>query len=61
MERFFASIGMPTDIHTLIGKEVTDAQIEEMAQKCTNNDSITIGALMVLHAADIIAIYKMAR
>ena len=52
---------MPTDIHTLIGKEVTDAQIEEMAQKCTNNDSITIGALKVLHAADIIAIYKMAR
>lgn len=61
MERFFASIGMPTDIHTLIGKEVTDAQIEEMAQKCTNNDSITIGALKVLHASDIIAIYKMAR
>lgn len=45
MERFFASIGMPTDIHTLIGKEVTDAQIEEVALKCTNNDSITIGAL----------------
>lgn len=61
MERFFASIGMPTDIHTLIGKEVTDAQIEEVALKCTNNDSITIGALKVLHAADIIAIYKMAR
>ena len=37
MERFFASIGMPTDIHTLIGKEVTDAQIEEMAQKCTGD------------------------
>lgn len=61
MERFFASIRMPIDIHTLIGKEVTDAQIEEMAQKCTNNDSITIGALKVLHAADINAIYKMAR
>lgn len=61
MERFFASIGMPTDIHTLIGKEVTDTQIEEMAQKCTNNDTITIGALKVLHAADIVKIYQMAR
>lgn len=40
MEQFFTSIGMPTDIHTLIGKEVTDAEIEEMAQKCTNNDTM---------------------
>lgn len=61
MEQFFTSIGMPTDIHTLIGKEVTDAEIEEMAQKCTNNDTITIGGLKVLHVADIVKIYQMAR
>lgn len=32
-----------------------------MAQKCTNNDTITIGGLKVLHTADIVEIYKMAR
>lgn len=61
MEGFFRSIGMPTDIHTLIGKEVTDAQIEEMADKCTNGDTQTIGGLKVLKKADIIKIYQKAR
>lgn len=42
MEQFFRSIGMPTDIHTLVGKDITDAEIEEMAQKCTNGDTTAI-------------------
>ncbi|MDO4497517.1 MAG: iron-containing alcohol dehydrogenase [Bacteroidales bacterium] len=61
MEAFFRSIGMPTDIHTLIGKEVTDAEIEEMADKCTTGDTQTIGGLKILKKADIIKIYEMAR
>ena len=61
MEQFFRSIGMPTDIHTLVGKDVTDAEIEEMAQKCTNGDTTTIGGLKILHAADIVKIYQMAK
>ena len=61
MEQFFRSIGMPTDIHTLVGKDITDAEIEEMAQKCTNGDTTTIGGLKILHAADIVKIYKMAK
>jgi len=61
MEQFFASIGMPTNIHTLIGKEISDAEIEEMADKCSTGDTQTIGGLKVLKMADMIAIYKMAR
>lgn len=61
MEGFFASIGMPTNIHDLIGKEITDAQIEEMALKCSNGGTGTIGGLKVLACADMANIYKMAR
>lgn len=61
MEAFFASIGMPTDIHTLIGREVTDEEIVDMADKCTTGDTQTIGGLKVLKKADIIKIYEMAK
>lgn len=61
MERFFDSIGMPTNIHTLIGKEVTDEEIADMALKCTNNDAFTIGGLKVLNSEDIKKIYQMAK
>lgn len=60
-EVFFRSIGMPTDIKTLIGKEITDAQIEEMADKCCDYGSHTVGSLKRLNKNDIINIYKMAR
>ena len=61
MERFFESIGMPTNIHDLIGREITDAEIEEMADKCSNGATTTIGGLQVLKKEDMIAIYKMAK
>ncbi|MCQ2215444.1 MAG: iron-containing alcohol dehydrogenase [Bacteroidales bacterium] len=60
-EKFFASLGMPTDIHTLIGKEISDAEIDEMADKCSNGGTSTIGGLKVLAKKDMIEIYKMAR
>lgn len=61
MEAFFRSIGMPTNIHDLIGKEISDAEIEDMADKCSTSDTQTIGGLKVLKMADMINIYKMAR
>ncbi len=61
MEKFFNSIGMPTDIHTLIGKEISNAEIENMADKCTNGDTTTVGGLKVLKKADVIKIYQMAK
>ena len=61
MERFFESIGMPTNIHDLIGREITDAEIEEMADKCSNGGTSTIGGLQVLKKEDMIEVYKMAK
>lgn len=60
-ERFFKAIGMPITIHELIGKDITDAEIEEMARKCSRNKSITCGQLKVLGYDDMIAIYNLAR
>ena len=61
MEQFFHSIGMPTSIKELIDKDITDAQIEEMADKCCEYGRRTIGGLVQLNRADMVAIYKMAR
>ncbi|MCQ2144620.1 MAG: iron-containing alcohol dehydrogenase [Bacteroidales bacterium] len=61
MEAFYHSIGMPTSINELIGKDITDEQIEEMADKCSNYGKTTVGALKVLSRDDMAAIYRMAR
>ena len=61
MERFFESIGMPTNIHDLIGREITDAEIEEMALKCSNGGEGTVGGLKTLHREDMVNIYRMAK
>ena len=61
MERFYHAIGMPTSIHELIGREVTEAEIEEMARKCTRNQTITQGKFKVLRMEDIAEIYRMAK
>ena len=36
-------------------------RLREMADKCTNGDTITIGGLKILKKADIIKIYQMAK
>lgn len=61
MEEFYRSIGMPTNIHDLIGKEITDAEIEEMADKCSNYGKNTVGCLKPLTREDMVNIYKMAK
>ena len=61
MERFYHAIGMPINIHELIGHDITDQEIKEMVRKCTRNFTVTQGHFKVLHAEDIEKIYKMAR
>lgn len=60
-ERFYHAIGMPINIHELIGREITDEEIREMTRKCSRDFTSTCGALKVLKAEDMEAIYKMAR
>lgn len=61
MERFYHAIGMPINIHELIGREITDDEISEMVRKCSYGGTKTTGAFKVLAAKDMEAIYKMAR
>ena len=61
MERFYHAIGMPINIKELIGRDITDDEIREMTRKCSRNYTSTCGALKVLKAEDMEAIYQMAR
>lgn len=62
MEEFYRSIEMPISMTELLnGKQVTDAEIEEMADKCTKGGTQTLGNFIKLTKQDIIEIYKMAR
>lgn len=61
MKRFYRAIGMPTTIRELIGRDITEKEIKEMASKCTRGDKIAHGRFKKLKAADIEEIYRMAR
>ena len=61
IERFYRAIGMPTSIHELIGRGVTDEEIQLMARKCSHDDGRTIGGFKALDRHDMEEIYKMAR
>ena len=61
MERFYHAIGMPINIKELIGRDINDAEIKEMTRKCSRDYTSTCGALKVLGAADMEAIYRMAK
>jgi alcohol dehydrogenase YqhD (iron-dependent ADH family) len=61
MERFYRAIGMPVNIHELIGRDITDEEIKEMARKCSRDYKATQGCFKVLDHNDIEAIYQMAR
>ena len=60
-EEYFASIDMPINITDLVGKEVSDADIELMAEKCSNGGRKTIGSFKKLGKADMLEIYKNSR
>ena len=61
MERFYHAIGMPINIHELIGRDITDEEIKEMVRKCSRDYKATQGCFKVLHAEDMEAIYQMAK
>ena len=61
MERFYHAIGMPINIHELIGRDITDDEIKEMVRKCSRDGTLLQGSFKVLHPKDMEAIYQMAR
>jgi len=61
MESFFHHIGMPTSIHELIGKDLTEDEIKELAYKCSFMNTRTIGQFKVLTIGDMENIYRAAK
>ena len=60
IERFFKSIGMPISIPELIGRPATDEEIHELVRKCSRDGMMNIGAMEILNAEDMAAIYRLA-
>ena len=61
MEGFYHKIGMPINIHELIGREITDDEIDILVDKCSRGGSMSIGAMDVLDAKAMRDIYRMAK
>ncbi len=61
LEYFYRRIGMPTSIHELIGRDVSEEEIKEMARKCTLDGKKTEGKFKVLTREDVEQIYRMAK
>lgn len=60
MEEFYNSINMPKNIREL-GIDLTDAQIDKLADKATSKDTSTLGHFKKLDKRDIKTILTMAR
>ena len=61
MEDYYRSIRMPVNLRELGVGELTEEQIDELAEKCTYFGRRTIGQFKVLGKEDIKAIYRMAQ
>lgn len=60
MESYYHSINMPTSISEL-GVEICEDEMEELAYKCSFQNTRTVGGVKALNTEDMIEIYKMAR
>jgi len=60
-EDYFVSINMPINITDLVGHEVSDEDIEDMADKCSRGGSMVIGSFMKLDKQQMIEIFKASR
>jgi alcohol dehydrogenase YqhD (iron-dependent ADH family) len=59
--KFIEQIGLPSNIKDLIGKELSDGDIEGLADGASLNGTKTMGAIKSLNRVDMVAIYKAAR
>lgn len=59
MEEFFREIDMPTTIGEM-GLQLTEEQIQELAEKCSHWGARTVGAIKALNVKDMEEIYRIA-
>ena len=61
MEAFYRDIAMPVSIKELLGREVTEEEIAQMADKCSQGGSLVIGSFKRLDRQDMVNIYNAAK
>ena len=61
VEDFYRKIGMPTNIHELLGREITADEIDVLVDKCSRGGTITVGAMEVIDAQAMRDIYELAK
>jgi alcohol dehydrogenase YqhD (iron-dependent ADH family) len=61
VENFYRSIDMPTSLHELMGRELSQEELEAAARECSYNYTRKIGTFRVLDADDMLAIYRAAQ
>jgi len=59
-EQFYRQIAMPTSISELLGRTITEEEIQQMVDKCSRGGTITVGAMEVLQQDDMANVYRMA-
>ena len=59
-ERYFKQLDMPTCISELLGRKLTDAEIEELSIKCTYYGKRKIGGAIKMGKEEITEVYRMA-
>ena len=60
IEAFYRQIGMPTNLFELLGRDITDDEIDTLVDKCSRGGKLKIGAMQVIDASDMRAIYHLA-
>ena len=58
---FFQSLGMPLNMHELLGHEVSEEEIIALTEACSFGHKRTIGAFKVLDYDDMAAIFRLAK
>ena len=61
IEDFYRKIGMPTNIHELLGRDITDEEIDIMVDKCSRGGTISVGAMEKIGTKEMREIYQMAK
>ena len=61
IEQFYREIGMPTNITELLGRQITEEEINVLVDKCSRGGTITVGAMEVIGAKEMRDIYEMAK
>lgn len=59
-EQYFQSLGMPTNIPSLLGRPATPDEMDKLSDSCVHFGRRTISTFMKLDREDVLAIYQMA-